>query len=95
MVNAGEMEMLVFWSLVVITTITLHWQFKFGNTGQTFKAFCIAVAYTALTFQFHDHKLLFITMFFFITLNLWVIVFVSMTITKQWAMNPKEEPKQF
>ena len=84
--------MLVVCLLGVITIITLHWQFKFGNTGQTFKAFCVAVAYTMLTFQFHYHKLIFTVMFFFITLSLWIIVFVSMTITKHWAMEPKEEP---
>ena len=92
MINKGEIEMLVFWSLVVITTITLHWLFKFGKTGQTFKAFCIAVAYTGLTFQFLHHKLLFYIMFIYITLTLWIIVFVSMTVSKQWAMDPKEEP---
>ena len=85
--------MLVFWSIVVITTIALHWQFKFGKTGQTFKSICIAVPYTILTFQFlENHKLLFIMMFFYVTLTLWIIVIVSMNVSKLWAMDPKEEP---
>ena len=93
--NEGEIEMFIFYTLaiVVITTTTLHWQFKFGKTGKTFKAFCLAVAYTIFTFQFlNDNKLLFIILFFYVTIALWCIVFASMTISKQWAMDPKEEP---
>ena len=85
--------MLVFWSLAVITIIALHWQFKFGNTGQSFKAFCLAVPYTILTFQFYYHKMLFLTLFY-VMMTMWIIVVVSLTISKQWAMDPKEEPYQ-
>ena len=85
--------MLVFWSLAVITIIALHWQFKFGKTGQSFKAFCLAVPYTILTFQFYYHKMLFLTLFY-VMMTMWIIVVVSLTISKQWAMDPKEEPYQ-
>ena len=83
--------MLVFWSLAIITTIALHFQYKFGKTGQTFKTICIAVPYTILMSQFYDHKLLFLTLFY-VVITLWIIVIVSMTISKRWAMDPKKEP---
>ena len=85
--------MLLFWSIAIITTIALHWLFKFGKTGQTIKALCIAVPYTILTFKILGvSKLLFIPMFFYVTISMWCIVIVSMSISKQWAMDPKEEP---
>ena len=87
--------MFIFWFLAVtaITITALHWQFKFGKTGQQFKALCIAVPYTIFTFQFlENHKLVFIPLFFFVTLTLWIIVVVSITMSKSWAMDPKEEP---
>ena len=89
------MEMFIFWVLVIlfITITALHWQSKFGKTGQTFKAICIAVPFTIFTFQFlENHKLVFIFLFFYITIALWSIVFASMAMSKQWAMDPKEEP---
>ena len=83
--------MLLFWSLAAITTIALHFQYKFGKTGQTFKAICIAVPYTILMFQFYYHKMLFLTLFY-VMMAMWIIVIVSLTISKRWAIDPKEEP---
>ncbi len=85
--------MFIFWILVIvgITITALHWQFKFGKTGQPSKAICIAVPYTIFAFQFlPDHKLVFLFLFFYVSIALWSIVFASMAISKQWAMDPKE-----
>ena len=85
--------MLLFWSIVALTISTLHWQFKFGKTGQTFKTICIATLYTVLMIpMFSYSKLLFTILFFYVTLALWMMVIVSIPITKHWAMDPKEEP---
>jgi len=87
--------MFIFWTLLItgITITALHWQFKFSKTGQTFKAFLLAVPYTIFVFQFlENHKLVFVILFFYVTIALWSMVFASMAISKQWAMDPKEEP---
>ena len=87
--------MFIFWVLVIlfITITALHWQSKFGKTGQTFKAICIAVPFTIFTFQFlENHKLVFIILFVYVSNALWGMVIGSMAIKKQWAMEPKEEP---
>mgnify|MGYP003502433974 CR=1 FL=1 len=87
--------MFILWVLVItgITITALHWQAKFSKSGQTSKAIFIAVPYTIFAFQFlENHKLVFIFLFFYVTIALWSMVFVSMAINKQWAMEPKEEP---
>ena len=86
--------MLLFWSLAAITTIALHFQFRFGKTGQTFKAFCIALSYSILSWQFYSHKMLFLTLCY-VMLGMWSIVIVSTSISRLWAMDPKEEEEPY
>lgn len=86
--------MFIFWILVItgITITALHWQSKFGKTGQTFKSIFLATLYTIFAFQFlEDHKLVFIFLFFYVTVSLWSMVFASMAFSKQWSMDPEEE----
>lgn len=87
--------MFYFWFIFItgITIAALHWQFKFSQSGQTFKTILLAIPYTIFTFQFlENHKVVFIILFFYVTIAIWSMVFVSMSMSKRWGMEPEETP---
>lgn len=87
-------KMFIFWVLVItgITITALHWQSTFSKTGQTFKTISLAIPYTIFAFQFlENHKLVFIFLFFYVTVAMWSMVVASTAFSKQWSMD-QEEP---
>lgn len=79
-------------TVFVITLTAVHWQYKFCYSGESFKSFIVAVLFTFFAFQFRvDHKVLFIILFFYVTIAMWSMFVVSITIPKRWAKGSLED----
>ena len=89
--------MFIIWILIIasITITVLHWQCKFTETGQTYKTIFIAIPYTIFAFQFiENHKVVFIFLFFYVTISLWSMAAASTAFSKHWSMEIKDAPNK-